>query len=183
MIKSVRCVGGIISFISGTLSSKKVSFTAVMIALVAATTLSVRLPITVTGGYINFGDAAVILSGILFGPFVGSFAGGVGSGLADILGGYAHWAPFTLVIKGSEGLIVGLASRKFENNLILMIFTVLAGLVMVVGYFITEIYLYGYPAAITELLGNSVQIIAGIIGGIVALFIKGVSPWDFMNFR
>ena len=30
----------------------------------------------------------------------------VGAALADGLGGYSHWAPFTLIIKGVEGLVI-----------------------------------------------------------------------------
>ena len=175
-------MGDIISLVSKNLSSKKVSYASIMISLVAVSTLIVRLPVTVTGGYLHFGDAAVMLSGILFGPFVGALAGGIGSSLADVLGGYAHWAPFTLVIKGLEGLIIGLASRKFNKNYIIIIFAVISGVFMALSYFIVEIFLYGYFAALSELLGNIVQIVAGIVGAFVALFIRKISPWEFKNY-
>ena len=40
-----------------------------------------------------------------WGPLPALVAGGLGSALADLLTGYAHWAPWTLVIKGIEGWI------------------------------------------------------------------------------
>ena len=57
----------------------------------------------------------VFTTAILFGPVIGAFAGGVGSMLADILLGYPHYAPATLIIKATEGAIVGFLSRKKPN--------------------------------------------------------------------
>lgn len=49
---------------------------------------------------------------MLLGPFIGSFAGGVGSMFADIMLGYYIYAPATLVVKALEGGLVGFLSRK-----------------------------------------------------------------------
>jgi len=54
----------------------------------------------------------VYTAALLFGPIVGGIAGGFGSMLADLILGYAHYAPATLVIKASEGLLVGFLGRK-----------------------------------------------------------------------
>ena len=50
-------------------------------------------------GYIHLGDGFVLLAAIILPKKYACFAGGVGAGLADIYGGYAVWAPWTLVIK------------------------------------------------------------------------------------
>lgn len=84
------------------------SLNAVITALVAVATLLIRIPVPVTQGYINLGDAVVITAALLMGPRTGLIAGGIGSALADWLAGCAHWAPFTLIIKGLEGYLVGL---------------------------------------------------------------------------
>ena len=55
-------------------------------------------------GYINVGDAIIVFGALLFSGLVAGLSSGLGSALADGLGGYAHWAPFTLIIKGVEGL-------------------------------------------------------------------------------
>jgi len=54
----------------------------------------------------------VCITALLFGPIVGGNAGGLGSMLADLILGYAHYAPATLVIKGFEGLVVGFLGSR-----------------------------------------------------------------------
>jgi uncharacterized membrane protein len=55
----------------------------------------------------------VYTAALLMGPYVGAFAGGVGSALSDVSLGYgATFAPGTLVIKGIEGFIVGYLSSR-----------------------------------------------------------------------
>ena len=67
-------------------------------------------------GYINLGDAIIFSIALVFGPVAGFISGAVGSALADIILGYAIWAPFTFVIKGLEGYLVGLASIAFMKS-------------------------------------------------------------------
>ncbi len=52
----------------------------------------------------------VMLSGLFLGPVGGFFAGGVGSAIADVAGGYTFYAPITLIAKGLEGMAVGMLS-------------------------------------------------------------------------
>ncbi|MEM0313920.1 MAG: ECF transporter S component, partial [Candidatus Bathyarchaeia archaeon] len=83
-----------------------------------------------THGFFNIGESMVFLSALLFGPFVGAFAGGVGSMFADLLLGYPHYAPATLIIKGCEGAVVGLLKRrnpKFSSKLQWRSLTILLG--------------------------------------------------------
>ena len=82
---------------------------ALLTALVAVATLVLRVPMPATEGYINVGDAIIVSGALLFGGVVAGVSGGLGSALADGLGGYAHWAPFTLIIKGVEGLVIGIS--------------------------------------------------------------------------
>ncbi len=137
-----------------------VAESSVMAALTAAATMLVQIPVPETRGYINLGDTMVMLSGVLFGPLVGAVAGGVGSALADVLSGYSWWAPFTLVIKGSEGFVVGLLARS-GGRLRTLLGCVLGGAIMVLGYFAVEYLLYG-AGAFAELPGNIFQAFAGI---------------------
>jgi len=91
--------------------SLKIVFAAISTALVCAATMLFSIYVPATRGFFNIGESMVFLSAILFGPFVGAFAGGVGSMLADLLLGYYYYAPATLVIKASEGFVVGFLSR------------------------------------------------------------------------
>ena len=143
------------------IASKRAAGLAVGSALVAVATLMIRVPITPTRGYINLGDTMVLLFAILLGPLLGGTAGGIGSALADILGGYPHWAPWTLIIKGIEGAIAGQISKR--KGFFIGIGTCLGALEMVVGYFLVESYLYGIGSAVVELPGNVIQALSGII--------------------
>ncbi|MBI3998839.1 MAG: ECF transporter S component, partial [Armatimonadetes bacterium] len=82
-----------------------------MTAVVFVVTRAFVLPIPQTKGFFNLGEAAVYTAAILFGPAIGAVAGGIGSALADLTLGYAQYAPFTLVIKGLEGALVGMIAR------------------------------------------------------------------------
>ncbi|MBR5765838.1 MAG: ECF transporter S component, partial [Lachnospiraceae bacterium] len=73
---------------------------AMFAALTFIATYIIKIPTPGTGGYIHPGDAFVILSGVILGPVYGAAAAGIGSALADILGGYFYYAPITLLIKG-----------------------------------------------------------------------------------
>jgi len=94
--------------------SRTLAGTAVFTAFVAAATSVFSVYIPATTGYFNVGEIMVYTSALLMGPYVGAFAGGVGSMLSDLSLGYPYYAPGTLVIKGIEGFVVGyIASRPF----------------------------------------------------------------------
>jgi uncharacterized membrane protein len=84
--------------------------TGLMMALITLATSFIKLP--TTNGYIHLGDGFIFLSAIILGPFYGAFAAGVGSMLADILGGYAQWALPTLLIKSAMAILMGLIIRQ-----------------------------------------------------------------------
>jgi uncharacterized membrane protein len=153
----------------------------IMAAIVAVATFAVQIPIPATKGYLNFGDIMIFVSAITFGPLVGGFAGGVGSALSDVAGGYAStYAPFTLMIKGAEGIIAGLiAKRGSKKRNILAV--IVAGVEMVAGYFLAEFFglSLGWAAA-TEVPFNILQIAAGGVIGIpisILLFRRLPEAW------
>ena len=93
-----------------------VASTAVFTAFVAAATSVFSVTIPATNGYYNVGEIMVYTSALLMGPYVGAFAGGVGSMISDLSLGYPYYAPGTLLIKGLEGLLVGyLGTRVFPT--------------------------------------------------------------------
>jgi len=130
-------------------------------AITAAITMLVRIPIPGTGGYLNVGDMAVIFCGLFLRGWLGAIAGGVGSAIADILGGFFIFAPVTFIAKGLEGLIAGTLGTKSKYWLIPAV------LAMVVLYFIAEILIpgMGFAAALSELPFNIIQAIVGGFGG------------------
>ncbi len=149
------------------LDTRSVAAAGVMGALVCVATMLIQLPIPATEGFFNVGDALVIVSSLTFGPIVGGLAGGLGSALADALGGWYSWVPFTLVIKGAEGVVAGYIAGNRENRNLqrILVAWVVGGLVMVGGYFLVQVYLYGLGGALVELPFNFVQmLVAGIVG-------------------
>src|SRR5271169_2134121 len=109
----------------------------IMAALVAVATFFPQIPIPATKGYLNFGDIMIFVSALTFGPLIGGFAGGVGSAISDVASGYAYFAPFTLIIKGAEGLIAGLINNRLSRKRDIVA-VVIAGVEMVSGYFLAE---------------------------------------------
>ena len=95
---------------------KKLILAALFAALSCVATMSIRIPTPGTGGYIHPGDAIVILSGVILGPVWGFLAGGIGSALSDLIGGYFIYVPITFVIKGLVALAAGLLYQKVGKN-------------------------------------------------------------------
>jgi uncharacterized membrane protein len=143
-----------------------VALTALLIALTAVFTLLVRVP-TPARGYVNLSDVAITFAALAFGPWVGMVSGGLGTALADLLGGYAPFAPLSLVAHGLQGLVIGLLSRG-RHSLPVMVLAWLAGaIVMVSCYLLGEgLFLTGWPAALAEVPLNAFQALVGAVGGI-----------------
>lgn len=136
--------------------------TALLCALVCVATIVVRIPVPGTSGYINIGDTMIFVSSALFGPVAGGLAGGIGSALGDLLGGYVNWMPFTFVIKGLEGVLVGIIAHKAFRATNRIGFKTLLGVLlgalwMVLGYFVSSIFMYGLEAAVLSIPENLVQ--------------------------
>lgn len=146
--------------------TKKVVLKGLLIALVCIATMTIQIPMPGTNGYINIGDSVIFISSILFGPVAGMIAGGIGSALADILSGYAHWAIFTLIIKGLEGYLVGVIIRNHATVLKSVFATALGTIVMVLGYFAAGIILKG------SIVISAASIPANLIQGIVSMAIS-----------
>ncbi len=149
----------------------------IMTALVTAGTMLIQIYNPATRGYLNFGDIMIFVSALTFGPTSGGFAGGVGSALSDALSGYGYFAPFTLVIKGLEGVTAGLISNRNKAWRDIIAVTV-AGAVMVGGYFLAEFFpLQLGWAALAEVPGNITQVVVGAVFGIpIALVLRRRLP-------
>jgi uncharacterized membrane protein len=88
-----------------------IAATAVFTAFVAAATTAFVIYIPATRGYFNIGEVMVYIAALLMGPYIGAFAGGVGSAISDAILAPA-FAPGTLIIKGTEGFLVGYLTKK-----------------------------------------------------------------------
>ena len=86
-------------------------------ALCTIMTLVIQVPSPMQG-YVNLGDCAVLLSAWVLGPWYGGAAAGVGSMLADLLSGYAHYAPGTFAVKLAMAVAAGCLFRALRNKAI-----------------------------------------------------------------
>jgi Predicted membrane protein len=151
------------------LSARELCIKGLLIALVAVSTMVISVPVAATSGYIHLGDSVILISSIFFGWEYGLIAGGVGSMMADLLSGYAHWAPFTLVIKAIMGLIIGKMANYdgVKGNFFSArnVIAALAGIVwMIFGYLVGGTILKGsFAVALTSVPSNIVQGVGGFV--------------------
>ncbi|MCC6094962.1 MAG: ECF transporter S component [Eubacterium sp.] len=138
--------------------------TALMIALtyVATWLINVRLPFVGSGGLIHLGNVPLFIAAILFGKKTGALAGGIGMGLFDLLSGWTAWAPFTFVIVGAMGFVVGWFAEKrpirnvHVNDAVSML---IALAIKIVGYYFAEVILYGnWITPVGSIPGNVLQV-------------------------
>ena len=156
--------------------------TAMMTAMVMIATTFFKIPNAM--GYIHLGDGFVLLAAIILPKKYACFAGGVGAGLADIYGGYAVWAPWTLVIKIVMVLIVQLffdfLTKRASNGKHIakiagipfaeLFAYVLAVLWTVSGYYIAQGFISGnWIAPVADVPGNVLQ---AAVGSIIAILVS-----------
>ena len=160
-----------------TLSPATIALSAVLIALTAVFTLLIKIP-TPARGYVNLSDVAITFAGLIFGPWVGMVAGGVGTALADLLAGFAPFAPLSLVAHGVEGFLIGWLGRG-KRTVGGMAIAWLAGSVAMVSiYLVGEGLFYtGWAPALAELPMNAFQaVVGGIIGIPLVLAVRKAYP-------
>jgi energy-coupling factor transport system substrate-specific component len=164
---------------NGKLDARTLAVVAVMIAVVTVTTgFLPRVPVPATGGYVHLGDIFVFFSAFAFGPVIGAIAGGVGCALADILGGWAVWAPLTLLAHGVEGFVAGYLG-KGRKPPGLIVAWVLGSICLVGLYFLGELLpVYGGLAgAVTEIGPNILQaLVGGVVGIPLLLLLRRAYP-------
>lgn len=141
---------------------------ALFAALTCAATMVIRIPIPLTNGYIHPGDAIVILCGVFLGPLYGAVAAGLGSAFSDLLGGYVIYVPITFVIKAAVAFLAGHAyglvvQHKWKRSVGVLMGGIMDVLLVVLGYFVYEVPLYGVAAAAVGMLPNLLQGLGGCI--------------------
>jgi uncharacterized membrane protein/putative methionine-R-sulfoxide reductase with GAF domain len=160
---------------SNRFSSRGLAAGAVMTVLVLASTY-VHLVQTPPGGYIHLGDIIIYFTAFAFGPWVGLVAGGLGCAAADLLAGYAEFAPLTFVVHGLQGFIAGWIVRRNAGPIRLVVAVTAGGAVLVGGYFLGEILLLDLESAISEVPWNTLQALVGTLGSVLYVFVANLAP-------
>ena len=142
---------------------------ALFTALTTVMTMVIQVPSPMQG-YVNLGDCGVLLSAWVLGPAWGGAAAGIGSMLADLLSGYAHYAPGTLVIKAAA-LILRAFQRGDRPSLAGQLAGgAAAGTILVAGYFGYACLLLGKGlAAAASIPGNIVQAVFGLAAAVAVM--------------
>lgn len=163
----------------------KLALVAVLTAVIVVFTLIVRIP--TTRGYINLGDVAICFTAFTFGPWSAFLAGGLGTAFADLISGYAQWAPISFIVHGIEGLAIALLVRSrlrkkrdddstgddntYDEVVLPLWRKILAGVVGMIivagGYFVCGgTFISGFSVAALEIPANLLQSGVGVILGL-----------------
>lgn len=165
------------------MNTKKICMVGLFMALICIATLFFKVPIP--GGYAHLGNGFIFLAAALLGNTGGMVAAGVGSALADLLGGWYMWIIPTLIIKLIMGLVVALiAPKRLNVKSPRTAIAVLTGtVVMVAGYFLGGIFLMDTVAAsATQIPGLVAEDVVGIvIFYIIALALQGSKTSDLIQ--
>ncbi|EHJ55888.1 hypothetical protein HMPREF9318_01938 [Streptococcus urinalis FB127-CNA-2] len=139
--------------------SKNNQLTQLAILIALSIVLGKFVSIPTPTGFLTLLDAGIYFTAFLLGPNQGMVVGGVSAFLIDLLSGYPNWMIFSLFAHGGQGYFAGLKGKKRPFGL------ALASLVMILIYFITSGFMYGFGAAIAGLLGNTFQNFFGMLVG------------------
>lgn len=158
------------------MKTKKITIAALLAALTCVATMIIKIP-SPLHGYLNLGDCVVLLSGWILPPLYGFLAAGIGSLLADVFSGYAFYAPATFIIKGLMAIaayfIFKLIKDRTGNLTARIISGISAELIMILGYFVFEGFMYGFAPSLVNIPANAVQGAAGLIIGVILVKIFG----------
>lgn len=157
--------------------TRDMAFTGMLIALVFATTRFINIPMPANGGLVHIGDIMLFTVTIVFGRKKGAIAGAFGMGIFDLLSPYAVWAPFTFVIRGVMGLIIGSVAysrgKNGENVILNIVGILIASVWMIGGYYAAEGIIYGnWIAPVASIPGNILQLTVGLLGIPLSIVLK-----------
>ena len=152
--------------------TKKIVMAALLAALTCVATMIVKIPSPLKG-YVNLGDCIVLTAGWLLVPGYGFLAAGLGSALADVFSGYFVYAPATFVIKGLMAVVANYGFKLLHKRLGDLIPRIISGIVaeilMILGYYVFEGFMYGFIPSAVNIPANAVQGVAGLIIGVVLI--------------
>lgn len=147
--------------------NRKLVLSALFAALNCIMTMVIQIPAPT--GYVNLGDCAVLLGAWVLGPAWGGGAAALGSTMADLLGGWAVYAPATFVIKFLMAVAVAYILRVAKGHKGMLLGAAMAELLMVGGYFLYESLVLGIGAgAVACIPVNLVQGAVSVAAGVAA---------------
>ena len=155
---------------------KLMCISGIFAALVFVVTAYLHIP--TYNGYVHIGDAFIFLAACILPMPYAVAVGATGAMLADVLTGYAIWAPGSIIIKALTAMLFSYKTKKIistRNTLMLIPATVIC----VGGYYLYEVIITGsFVGALAGITGSLIQSVASSI-----VFIFAGFAMDKMNFR
>ena len=152
--------------------TKNIVLSSLLAALTCIATMIIHIP-SPFKGYLNLGDCIVLSAGWILSPAYGFLAAGLGSALADLFSGYIVYVPATFLIKGLMAVtafyIFQILHKKMDKLYSRLISGAAAEILMILGYFIFEGFLYGFIPSAVNIPVNGVQGIAGLIVSMILM--------------
>ncbi|MBF7094918.1 ECF transporter S component [Streptococcus sp. HF-1907] len=137
--------------------TRELTLLAVLTAL--SVVLGKFLSLPTPTGFVTLLDAGVIFTALYLGKRQGAIVGAASGFLIDLIGGYASWMFFSLLIHGAQGYLAGLTG-KWRYLGIVGTFVVMVG-----GYALARGILYGWAAALPGMAAELMQNLVGLIAG------------------
>jgi uncharacterized membrane protein len=156
---------------------RRISLVVVMAAVVCVLTYFPKVPIPATGGYVHLGDLGATFAALAFGPWLGFLIAGGGMAIADLIGGYAIYAPGTLVIHGLQAVAIAYLGQR-RKTWMMFVAAAVGGLIVVGGYFLYQwlILRLAIAAALSEVPFNVLQASVGLVGVPLYLLVRRAYP-------
>ena len=123
--------------------------------------IGTELKIPTAIGYMSLGDGVILIASYFLGP-AAFFPAAIGSALGDLIAGYPVYIAPTFVIKGLMGLTAAIIMAKSHGKkaagfILRLLAGIAAELIMVGGYFVFEMLMYGQEAAAGSVVFNLIQ--------------------------
>ena len=134
------------------------SLSGMLSALVFVITAYLHIP--TYNGYLHVGDAFIFLAACLLPMPYAVSVGAIGAMLADVLTGYAIWAPGSVLIKAMIALLFTCKSKRIvtARNALMLI---PAAAISIGGYYFYEVLITGsFAASLAGIPGSSLQALA-----------------------
>jgi len=140
-----------------------------LVALATVLTMFPQVPVPMTGGYVHFGDSVIYIASIFLGPIQGAIVGAIGHSLADLFSGYAIFCLPTFIIKGLMGYMIGKIAYSRPDAKHLAVAGIVALVIVTLGYFVAEVILLGFGAALASLVSSPIQWLMSIAASAVLI--------------
>lgn len=145
---------------------KMMCISGIFSAIVFVVTAYLHIP--TYNGYVHCGDGFIFLAACILPTPYAMLVGAIGALLADLLTGFAIWAPGSVIIKALIAMLFSCKAKKIvtvRNSIMLLP----AALISIVGYYLYEVLITGsFIVSLSGIPGSAIQAVASSIVFITA---------------